>query len=122
MLLNLWACLKPGYHWQKQFYIATAPKSNSVIEGIDSALKYVRNNNTGNIPPHLRDAHYSGAQDMGHGEGYKYPHNYKNNYVKQQYLPDGMTDLDFYKAGQEGKEQDIKERLDFLHNFDKDED
>ncbi len=98
-------------------YIATAPKSNSVIKGIDSALNYVRNNNTGNIPPHLRDTHYSGAKKMGSGLGYKYPHDYKNNYVQQQYLPDGLTDLKFYYSQGQGKEKDIKQRLDYFQKL-----
>ncbi len=85
-------------------YIATAPKSNSVVTGIGSAMDFVRNNNTGTVPMHLRDAHYKGAKDLGHGEGYKYPHSYPGNFVKQNYLPEGLEDLKFYNPGREGRE------------------
>ncbi|MFP4015886.1 MAG: replication-associated recombination protein A [Halanaerobiales bacterium] len=85
-------------------YIATAPKSNSVVRGIGAAMDFVRNNNTGSVPMHLRDAHYKGAKDLGHGEGYKYPHSYPGNYVEQQYLPDGLENLKFYYPGKEGRE------------------
>ncbi|MFW6265005.1 MAG: replication-associated recombination protein A, partial [Bacillota bacterium] len=92
-------------------YIATAPKSNSVVTGIDSALNYVRTNNVPSVPLHLRDAHYKGSKDLGHGLEYKYPHNYPNNYVSQQYMPDGLEGLKFYNPGTEGKEKYIKECL-----------
>jgi len=85
-------------------YIATAPKSNSVVSGIGSAMDFVRNNNTGTVPMHLRDAHYKGAKDLGHGEGYKYPHSYPGNFVIQNYLPEGLEDLKFYNPGKEGRE------------------
>lgn len=71
-------------------YIATAPKSNAVITGIDNALERVEKEKTGDIPVHLRDAHYKGASKLGHGDGYKYPHNYEHHYVPQQYLPDAL--------------------------------
>ncbi len=90
-------------------YITTAPKSNSVKNGIDRALDFVRNNETGTVPLHLRDTSYRGASELGHGEGYKYPHNFPHNYVKQQYLPDGITSLGFYQPGEEGREKRIKE-------------
>ena len=98
-------------------YIATAPKSNSVIKGIDSALNYIRNNNTGVVPLHLRDAHYQGAGELGHGEEYKYPHDYPDNFVKQQYLPDGIKDVKFYEPDGSGNEKVIKKRLDYLRNL-----
>ncbi|MFW6279105.1 MAG: replication-associated recombination protein A [Bacillota bacterium] len=94
-------------------YLATAPKSNSVIKGIDSALDYVRNNESGTVPLHLRDSHYEGSSELGHGDGYKYPHSYPYNYVSQQYLPDGCDDLQFYEPGKQGEETKISERLDF---------
>lgn len=94
-------------------YIATAPKSNSIVEGIDDALAYVREHGAGSVPPHLRDSHYSGAGELGHGKGYKYPHSYPYNYVDQQYLPDGMKDVEFYRPGDHGQEKEIKKRLKF---------
>ncbi len=93
-------------------YIATAPKSNSVVKGIDTALEYVKNNNTHSIPLHLRDTHYQGAEELGHGEGYKYPHNYNNNIVSQNYLPEEISEeIKFYKAANQGQEQKISDRL-----------
>lgn len=76
--------------------LATAPKSNSVICAVDSALSDIRNGKMGDIPPHLKDAHYSGASKLGHGISYKYPHSYPNNYVKQQYLPDTLKNSKYY--------------------------
>lgn len=99
-------------------YISTAPKSNSVVKAIDSVLNYVRNNPTGTVPLHLRDTHYKGAGELGHGQGYKYPHNYSGNYVKQQYLPEGLTGLTFYEPGKEGREKRIKERLETWKSMD----
>ncbi len=95
-------------------YIATAPKSNSVVSGIGSAMDFVRNNNTGTVPMHLRDAHYKGAKDLGHGEGYKYPHSYPGNFVKQNYLPEGLEDLKFYNPGKEGREGRMADYLKHL--------
>ncbi|QTL98016.1 AAA family ATPase [Iocasia frigidifontis] len=92
-------------------YLATAPKSNSVVRAIDTAVNYVQNNPTGSVPLHLRDVHYQGAETLGHGKQYKYPHDYPDNYVKQQYLPDGLDGLEFYQPGTEGKEIAIKERM-----------
>ncbi len=92
-------------------YIATAAKSNSVYKGISAAMDYVRNNNTGSVPLHLRDASYRGAEKLGHGIDYKYPHDYPGHYVQQDYLPEGLKDLRFYYPGEEGKEFQIKERL-----------
>lgn len=95
-------------------YIATSPKSNSVCKGISAAMNYVRNNKTGAVPLHLRDASYRGAEKLGHGLDYKYPHDYPGHYVRQQYLPDGLEDLKFYYPGEEGKEGQIKDRLEKL--------
>lgn len=76
--------------------LATAPKSNSVICAIDDALSDIQSGKMGDIPAHLKDAHYSGAKKLGHGIEYKYPHSYPNNYVKQQYLPDTIKDRKYY--------------------------
>jgi putative ATPase len=77
--------------------IATAPKSNSVVTGINKALEYVKNNNVGRVPVHLRDAHYAGAQKFGNGYEYLYPHSYPGNWVEQDYLPDEAKGLKFYE-------------------------
>lgn len=90
-------------------YVASAPKSNSAINAIEKAMDYVKNSKTMPVPVHLMDAHYKGASGLGHGEGYKYAHNYKNHYVKQQYLPEGMEDVRFYYPTQMGYEKNIKE-------------
>lgn len=96
-------------------YIATAPKSNAVVKGISSARNFVRNHNTGIVPTHLRDAHYKGAKELGHGENYKYPHDFPNNYVKQEYLPQGLKNLKFYYPSNEGNESFLKKRLESSH-------
>lgn len=92
-------------------YVASAPKSNSAYKAIDEALMYVKNNPTGAIPAHLQDAHYKGAAKLGHGLNYKYAHDYKNHYVKQQYMPDGMEEISFYQPSGNGYEVAIKEHL-----------
>ena len=91
-------------------YVASAPKSNSAVNAIFAANDTVRNNKT-TVPTHLQDAHYKGAQKLGHGIGYKYAHDYPNHYVDQQYLPDEIKDARFYKPGDLGYEKQIKERL-----------
>lgn len=95
-------------------YIATAPKSNAVITGIDAALDRVEKEKTGDTPIHLRDAHYKGASKLGHGDGYKYPHNYEHHYVPQQYLPDTLKDKTFYEPSANGYEKTIQKRLDYF--------
>lgn len=84
---------------QATVYLARCPKSNSVAEAIDMTLYDLDNIETGEIPNHLKDAHYAGAAKLGRGVEYKYPHNYLNNYIKQQYLPDAIKDKKYYKAG-----------------------
>lgn len=90
-------------------YIACAPKSNAACLAIDAAMEIVKNGKTAAIPAHLRDAHYKGAAMLGHGEGYKYAHDYDNHYVKQQYLPDGLENAKFYKPTDMGYEAQMKE-------------
>jgi putative ATPase len=89
-------------------YIATAPKSNSTIMAIDSALKDVQSGRTLEVPEHLRDAHYPGAKRLGHGEGYKYAHDYPDHFVPQDYL--GAVKR-YYEASDQGQEKKIRERL-----------
>lgn len=91
-------------------YVATAPKSNSACNAIFAANEAVRENRT-TVPAHLRDAHYKGAQKLGHGTGYKYAHDYPGHYVKQQYLPDEIKDARFYEPGVLGYEKTIREYL-----------
>jgi putative ATPase len=96
-------------------YIATAPKSNAVITGIDSALATVRNEKAGQVPTHLRDAHYKGAKELGNGKGYKYPHDYPGGYAVQQYLPDELINRNFYQPTQRGHEKSIGRRMDYFN-------
>jgi len=90
-------------------YIATAPKSNSAILAIDAALKDVESGRTLPVPEHLRDKSYPGAQRLGHGEGYKYAHDYPGHFVPQDYL--GAVKR-YYEPTDQGMEKKIKERLD----------
>lgn len=89
-------------------YIASAPKSNSVISAIDQAMEAVRTEKTRPVPVHLKDTHYKGEEKLGHGAGYLYPHDFPGHYVKQQYLPDGMEGRTFYHPSDEGFEKEVK--------------
>lgn len=99
---------------QAALYIAAAPKSNSVIKGIDAALSVVEKEQAEPVPPHLRGTGYKGASAMGHGVGYKYPHDYPGSHVKQDYLPGNMKGREFYKPTGKGFEARIKDRLEKL--------
>ena len=94
---------------QAAIYVASAPKSNSAICAIDKAMNIVENEKTAAIPAHLMDAHYKGAAKLGHGSGYQYAHDFKNHYVKQQYLPDEIKDCVFYVPSDNGYELKIQE-------------
>ncbi len=92
-------------------YVATAPKSNAAVCAIEEAQSAVRETGNLPVPVHLQDAHYKGAAKLGHGIGYKYAHDYKNNYVKQQYLPYELSGKEFYKPSDNGYEVKIKEHM-----------
>ena len=94
---------------QAAIYVACAPKSNSAICAIDEATQVVEKEKTATIPAYLMDAHYKGAAKLGHGLGYQYAHNFKNHYVKQQYLPDELKDRVFYIPSDNGYEKQIQE-------------
>jgi len=96
---------------QAAAYVACAPKSNSAICAVDECLDLVQKEHINTIPPHLQDAHYKGSAKLGHGLGYKYAHDFKNHYVKQQYLPDELKDRTFYKLSDMGYEKKLKEYL-----------
>lgn len=98
---------------QAVLYVACAPKSNSAVNAISAASDNVRQYKT-TVPSHLQDAHYKGAQKLGHGVGYKYAHDYPGHYVKQQYLPNEIKDARFYEPGDNGYEKKIKEHLEQL--------
>ncbi len=101
---------------QAAIYVACAPKSNASYLAIDKALKEVKNTEVRTVPPHLQDAHYSGAAKLGRGLDYKYAHNYPEHYVEQQYLPDELAGTVFYEPGDLGYEKTMKERLDRLRH------
>ena len=93
---------------------ALAPKSNAVTLGIDGALADVRAGRIGQVPPHLRDAHYAGAKALGHGKGYKYAHDHPHGVAAQQYLPDELADARYYVPTDHGNEAGMADRMDTL--------
>ena len=91
--------------------LALSPKSNTAIISIDAALSDVRQGKSGNVPSHLQDAHYQGAQKLGRGMNYQYPHNYPNHWVKQQYLPDTLKHTQYFHPDPTSKfEEALKEQ------------
>lgn len=92
-------------------YIATAPKSNAVVVGINDALQAVEKERAEPVPAHLRGTGYYGAEGLGSGSGYKYPHDYQGNYVKQEYLPGNLKGKTFYQPSGNGLEREISSRL-----------
>lgn len=97
-------------------YIATAPKSNGAVNAVYEALDCVRQTGNLPVPPHLQDAHYGGHEALGRGIGYKYAHDYPNNYVRQQYLPYELTGKEFYRPSGNGYEVKIREHMKRLKN------
>ncbi len=95
---------------QAASYVACAPKSNSAVNAISTAMDSVKHKKT-TVPPHLQDSHYGGAAKLGHGIGYKYAHNYPNHYVEQQYLPSEIAGEKFYELSDMGYEKTLKEHF-----------
>ena len=91
--------------------VATAPKSNAVTAALNESLADVRAGKAAAVPAHLRDAHYSGAEGLGHGKGYRYPHDFPHAVVGQQYLPDGLEDSRYYRPTGNGFEKQLATRL-----------
>ncbi|WP_018931486.1 replication-associated recombination protein A [Gracilibacillus lacisalsi] len=83
--------------------LCLSPKSNSAYSALDAALADIRSGDTGEIPAHLKDAHYKGASALGRGVDYKYPHAYEGGWVKQQYLPDKIKHKQYYQPKDTGK-------------------
>lgn len=95
-------------------YVACAPKSNAACMAIEKATAAVKNQAVVQVPPHLQDHHYSGADKLGHGTGYKYAHDYPHHYVAQQYLPDEVEGSVFYEPSENGYEKEIREWMKFI--------
>ena len=94
---------------QATLHLATSPKSNRVTRAIHDARAAAREAGTGEVPPHLRDAHYAGADSLGHGTGYRYPHDEPEGWVEQRYLPDEMVGRTFYDPSSHGREGRLRE-------------
>ncbi|MBM7830393.1 putative ATPase [Agromyces cerinus] len=96
---------------QAVVHLATAPKSNAAYVGIDRAIADVREGKAGRVPKHLRDAHYPGAKRLGHGKGYKYPHDDEIGVVAQEYLPESLRGAVYYEPAEHGNEREVSARL-----------
>jgi putative ATPase len=96
---------------QAAIYIASAPKSNAVVNAINRANADVRTRRPAAVPTHLRDASYRGAKRLGHGQGYLYPHDHPGGYVPQEYLPEGAASGPYYEPTDHGYEARVRERL-----------
>ncbi|KJC65841.1 ATPase AAA [Agreia bicolorata] len=92
-------------------YLATAPKSNASYLAIDQAIGDIRAGKFGRVPKHLRDAHYPGAKRLGHGKGYRYPHDDDRGVLTQQYLPEELGRTEYYRPTEHGNERDVSARL-----------
>ncbi|WP_149204852.1 replication-associated recombination protein A [Actinotalea subterranea] len=98
-------------------HVATAPKSNASYSAIDAAIADVRAGKAGPVPAHLRDAHYAGAQGLGHGKGYRYAHDEPHAVARQQYAPDELTDARYYVPSDRGFERDVTARLERIRQI-----
>lgn len=100
--------------------MAAAPKSNAAYMALEAAMNDIKTKKIDDVPPHLKDAHYSGAQKLGCGQGYKYPHAF-GGYVKQQYLPDNLyrEGVKYYKPTENGSEASFKRYLESLEKYGK---
>lgn len=96
---------------QAASYVACAPKSNAAVNAIYAAMQEVSKSGNLDIPNHLKDAHYKSAGKLGHGDGYKYSHDFPNHYVEQQYLPYELTGEKYYEPGILGYEAKIREHM-----------
>ena len=97
--------------------VATAPKSNAVTVALNESLADVRAGKSAAVPAHLRDAHYAGAEGLGHGKGYRYPHDFPHAVVGQQYLPDGLEGSRYYRPTGNGFEKQLASRLEAVRRI-----
>jgi putative ATPase len=98
-------------------HCALAPKSNAVVKAIGAAIGDVRRGLIGQVPGHLRDAHYPGAAKLGHGEGYKYPHDFEHGLVRQDYAPEQIRDRRYYEPTRHGAEAPVADRWSKIRDF-----
>ena len=98
-------------------YLAMAPKSNASYRALDAAIADVKNGFSGQVPTHLRDAHYPGAKELGHGEGYKYSHDHPHGVAAQEYLPETLRGKRYYEPTGNGLERSMGERLEMLQRL-----
>ena len=96
---------------QAVIHLAAAPKSNRATLAIAAATADVRDRPSSGVPPHLRDGHYQGAASLGHGAGYRYPHDDPRGWVEQTYRPDEVADRIYYRPSTHGYEQKIADRM-----------
>lgn len=89
-------------------FLALLPKSNSAIKAIDKALEDLKSGVHGTVPQHLRDSHFTGAEKLGRGKGYRYPHAYEGHYVKQAYLPEQLSGRIYYEPTDMGQEKTLR--------------
>jgi putative ATPase len=92
-------------------YLATAPKSNRAYAALGKAMADVQEQPRGEVPMHLRDAHYRGAASLGHGKGYEYPHDDPRGWVEQDYRPPGLAGRRYYEPSSHGAERRVAERM-----------
>jgi putative ATPase len=102
---------------QATIHLSLAPKSNAVIMAINAAAADVRAGLAGAVPAHLRDAHYPGATRLGHGQGYRYPHDDPAAVVRQQYAPDAIAGRTYYQPTRHGAEARVAERSDRIREI-----
>ncbi len=95
-------------------YLAGAPKSNASYLAVNEVMQLVEEEENQAVPRHLKDSSYRGAERLGHGQDYRYPHHYPHHYVEQEYLPPGLAGKTFYRPTEQGREKRIKEYLDNL--------
>ena len=98
-------------------YLATTAKSNAAYLAIDKAIQDVRSGGFGRVPPPLRDAHYPGAKRLGHGKGYRYPHDSEIGVVAQQYLPDELRGRRYYEPTNHGQEREVQARVEKIRRI-----
>ena len=102
---------------QATIHLATAPKSGAVIAALGAAMADVAAGKSGLVPPHLRDGHYKGAEQLGNAVGYKYPHDTRDGVLRQQYPPDDLVGVDYYQPTAHGNEREIANRVSKLRRI-----